>query len=441
MLSTILANTPVPRDLPLPLPVPEWLLVGCLVVFFLVHILFVNLMVGGSVLVFIMECLGLKNKRWDALAHEVAKTVTVNKSLAVVMGIGPLLCINLLYTIQWYSANALTGHAWLLIVPLVTVAFLLTYLHKYKWEAWSQGGWKKLHLGIALLAALLFLCIPVIFLANVNLMLFPSEWEKVQGFFSSLRIGNVLPRYLHFICASLALTALFLVGWFGRDGFELGDEAGFTKAELRRIFYKVAAYVTALQFIAGPLLLFTLPSIGLSTALYVVIVSGALLGAFVLWLLTVEIRSSDARIGRLYAVICVLFSVVVLSMGTGRHLYRSAALASHQALVKERTAQYEAALAEFNKKLASGTLPVAQQTGAQIFINCAACHAPNVKLVGPSLTEIAKIYAGNPAGIVAWATAPGKKRLDMPQMPPFAHLGAENLRKVADYMLEQGQAK
>ena len=166
-----------------------------------------------------------------------------------------------------------------------------------------------------------------------------------------------------------------------------------------------------------------------------------LLGAFVLWLLTVEIRSSDARIGRLYAVICVLFSMVVLSMGTGRHLYRSAALAPHQALVKERTAKYEAALAEFNKKLASGTLPVAQQTGAQIFINCAACHAPNVKLVGPSLTEIAKIYAGNPAGIVAWATSPGKKRVDSPQMPPFAHLGAENLRKVAEYMLEQGLSK
>jgi cytochrome c len=118
---TIFAATPIPRDLPLPLPVPEWLLVVCLVVFFLVHILFVNLMVGGSLIVVVLEWMGLKSKRWDALAHEVAQTITVNKSLAVVMGIGPLLCINLLYTMQWYSANALTGHAWLMIVPLVTV--------------------------------------------------------------------------------------------------------------------------------------------------------------------------------------------------------------------------------------------------------------------------------------------------------------------------------
>lgn len=42
--------TPVPKDIPLPLPLPEWLLVIILVLSFLVHILFVNLIVGGSLL-------------------------------------------------------------------------------------------------------------------------------------------------------------------------------------------------------------------------------------------------------------------------------------------------------------------------------------------------------------------------------------------------------
>lgn len=165
------------------------------------------------------------------------------------------------------------------------------------------------------------------------------------------------------------------------------------------------------------------------------------MGGFVLWLLTREIRSNDDRIGSLYVLICVLFSAVVLAMGSGRHLYRAAALASHQAEIQQRTALYESALADFNKKLADGTLPPANLTGEQVFMNCAACHAKDVRLVGPPLTEIAKIYAGNPSGIVTWATAPGKKRPDLPQMPPFAHLGADNLRKVAEYMLEQGKPK
>lgn len=47
MILSFLATTPVPRDLPLPLPLPEGLLKTLLVLFFLVHILFVNLTVGG----------------------------------------------------------------------------------------------------------------------------------------------------------------------------------------------------------------------------------------------------------------------------------------------------------------------------------------------------------------------------------------------------------
>ena len=435
----LLANTPIPRDLPLPLPLPAWVLTICLVIFFLVHILFVNLMVGGTILVVITEWLGRQNKRWDHLSLAIAKTVTVNKSLAVVMGIGPLLCINLLYTLQWYSANALTGHAWLMIVPLVIVAFLLTYLHKYTWETWTTGRKKTLHQAISVLAMLLLLFIPVIFLSNINLMLFPSEWDKVRGFFSSLKIGNVFPRYLHFLAASIAMTGLFLAGWFGRTSSDLSHLSDFTRPELRRIFYKITAYVTLLQFVFGPLLLFTLPAAGITPKLYVIIFSGAAIGLITLMLIFRELRRDDSRIGQSYPWICLLFSFVVLGMGSGRHVYRQAALAGHQAQIQERTQNYAAALADFNHQLA-GQPAVAEPDASQLFINCAACHAPNTKLVGPPLTEIAQTYQGNPAGIVTWAMAPGKKRPELPQMPPFAHLGEANLRKIAEYMLEKGKA-
>lgn len=435
----MLATTPIPRDLPLPLPLPEGVLAVLLVLFFLVHILFVNLMAGGSVVVMITEVLGLRRQRWDSFAQALTKTITVNKSLAVVMGIGPLLCINLLYTVQWYSANALTGHAWLLIVPLVILAFLLTYLHKYMWQKWSSGWRKKLHLAVGFSAMLLFLSIPFIFLANVNLMLFPDAWEKVRGFFSSLRIGNVLPRYLHFLAASVAMTGLFVAGWFGRETHHESSTPGFARRDLILFGYRVAAFATMAQFGFGPLLLFTLPAVGVTTSLYIVIVSGALIGLLALLLLLREMRRTDLRLGGRYVLICSLFSITVLGMGSGRHLYREAALAGHKAEIKECTERYAAALDEFNKTQANAPA-ASEQTGEQLFMNCAACHAPSMKLVGPPLTEIAKIYAGNPDGIVAWATAPGKKRPDLPQMPPMAHLGASNLHKIAEFMLEKGAA-
>ena len=55
-------NTPIPKDLPLDLPLPEWLLVGLLVFSFLLHILFINLMVGGSIITLWAQIKGLKNK-------------------------------------------------------------------------------------------------------------------------------------------------------------------------------------------------------------------------------------------------------------------------------------------------------------------------------------------------------------------------------------------
>lgn len=435
----IFAEIPVPHDLPLPLPLAESVLKAMLVLTFLVHILFVNLMAGGSFVVVALEWLGLRRSRYDALAHKVAETVTVNKSLAVVMGIGPLLCINLVYTMQWYSANSLTGHAWLLIVPLVISAFLLTYLHKYTWDRWNHGRAKRWHLALGALASAHFLFIPLIFLANINLMLYPGEWEKVRGFFSSLVIGNVAPRYAHFLLASVALTGLFLAGWLGRRRANLNEAPGFTRPELRRVFYRVAFLATSAQFVVGPTLLLTLPSAGLSAKLYKVIFLGIGIALLVMLLLWRELESDDARIGRWYMPICVLFSAIVLSMGSGRHLFRETALAEHKAKIHEHTAEFQRALAAFNESLAAnGGI---EETGETLFANCAACHARDKILVGPPLTEIAQIYRGNPDGIVTWAKSPGKKRPTFPQMPNMSHLGEANLRKIAGYMMETGGSK
>lgn len=435
---SLLANTPVPRDLPLPLPLPEGLLKALLVLFFLIHIFFVNLTVGGSVLVSIFEWMGFRRPRYDRLALTLAKTVTVNKSLAVVMGIGPLLCINLVYTAQWYGANALTGHAWLLIVPLVTVAFLLTYLHKYTWERWSTGRAKKFHWAVSLMATALFLCIPFVFLANVNLMLFPGEWEKVKGFFSSLQVGNVLPRYLHFMLASIAITGLFCAGWMFRKETAAEFE-DFTRHDLRRTFYRVAANATACQFLAGPLLLFTLPHVGPMGALHSIIWPAAALGLALTVILWRKAVSDDRAVEGGYGWIVACFSLVVLGMGSGRHVYREAALATHKEAIRTRSHGYEAALAEFNAARAKAAAEgggAPEEPVQELFAVCAACHAPDQRLVGPSLKEIAGIYAGNPGGIVTWAMAPGKKRPDFPPMPPFSHLGEEKLHRIAEYLLE-----
>jgi len=441
----LLAQPPIPRDLSLPLPLESWALEIILVALFLLHIVFVNLMVGGTLLALFFEILGRSFPRYDRLAQRITHTISVNKSLAVVLGVGPLLGISLLYTTQFYSANALTGHAWISIVPLVSLAFLLAYLYKYTWDRWQEAA-KTSHLIVGGAAAFLFLMIPLIFLANINLMLFPDKWPMVAGFFSSLGVGNVFPRYFHFLAASLAFTGFFLTWWFGRKNYPVSELLPeFTHAELKRLFFRIAFYVTLTQLVFGPLVLLTLPWEGITYQLLLVIGIAVLFVLLGLGLLRREVRAYDNDLGSWYPWIAAVFVVVVSFMGTGRHLYREACVAPHRQLVADRTDAFASVLDATRMRLAAGLgagdALASGPTGQSVFKNCAACHAVDKVLAAPSLTEVYSLYKDNPDGIVTWAKNPGKKRDQFAPMPSFAHLGDEQLRLVADYILQLAAPK
>lgn len=432
-----ITNWPLPLDIPLPLPADAVLLQALLVFLFLWHILFVNLMVGGSLLTVVFEILGRRRPDLDVLARTIAGTVTVNKSLAVVLGVGPLLGINVLYTVHFYTANALTGAAWMALVPLITLAFLITYAHKYTWD--RLAGAKGLHIALGATGAALFLFIPLVFLANVNLMLFPGRWLEVQGFFSALLLPNVWPRYFHFLTASVAISGLFLLYFLLRAGCPIEARLQtMDRRALRRLFYGIALGASALQLIFGPLVLLTLPGQGMSWSLIGIISLGVVCALIAMHLMWREIVAEQSRLMPRAAVVFALITLTAFAMGYGRHHYRESALADHRALVAAHTRDlgWQAAAAQWRE--ATGQQKVAVPLGQRIFEStCSACHARDRVLVGPSLQEIAGLYGDNPEGIIAWTSNPGRKRAGFPPMPAF-RLGEEKLGAVAGYMLQLG---
>ncbi|MEW6235486.1 MAG: c-type cytochrome [Candidatus Omnitrophota bacterium] len=429
---------PIPRMIPLPLPASAYFLQYAIVILFLLHIFFVNLMVGASILSVLFEYLGWKKPDYDRLAREVADTITVNKSLAVVLGVAPLLTINVLYTIYFYTANALTGFAWIMVVPLVTIAFLLGYAHKYSWDYLADQ--KGLHISLGAGAALLFLIIPLIFLANINLMLFPEQWFKVDGWLAALAIPNVIPRYFHFLLACFAITGLFFAGYFSRAKYPVETVfREFDRPALRRLFYSIAFGATGANFLAGPLLFLTLPANGLSWLLILAILCGASLAVMAAVLLWREITRPQADWTPRFYWIAGLLMGTVLFMGTGRHLYRENAVAWHRTKMAEETRVFTS-MSEIARWRASQGLGMpgeeALPPGEKVFRNvCAACHALDQRLVGPPLREIAAAYLNDPAGIVKWVKNPGKKRTDYPQMPAVKLTEAQ-YQDVARYILE-----
>lgn len=433
-------SAPIPHDLPLDLPAPAWLLQGLLVAFFIAHILFVNLMLGGALLTVYFQRLSarLREPKYDALARAIAETITVNKSVAVVLGVGPLLAMNVLYTTHFYSANALTGAAWIAIIPMAIIAFLLLYWHKYSWDAMARH--KLFHRWIAVFAVLLLLAIPAIFLTNINLMLFPEKWGEVRGFWSALKLPNVLPRYAHFVLASVSATSLFGAWYFGRTHKPVSNDFGdLAPPMLRRSFYRITWYATCCQFVAGPTVLLTLPERAVSGAMFGTIIAGATMAAIGMMFLWSELQESDETIGRGYWIVVTLFAGTVVFMATGRHFYRENALRDHRHAIASKTREFlmasQAAYREQQAELAK--FPPEQRLFQS---RCGACHAIDVVRVGPPLSEIARIYQNRPEGIVAWAMAPGKKRANFLQMPSMKHVGEQDLAVIAQFMLRAGAA-
>jgi len=379
----------VPRDIPLPLPADPVLLQALLVVLFLLHLLFVNLMVGGSLLTVAFQLLGARRPDFDRLARIVAETVTVNKSLAVVLGVGPLLTINVLYTVPFYTANALTGGAWIALVPLVTLAFLITYAHKYTWDRLEPA--RGLHVALGMAGAALFLAIPLVFLTNVNLMLFPEHWTGVRGFFSALNLANVWPRYLHFVAASIAVAAIFLVIYLTRATYPVTERfAELDRPTLRRLFYGIALGASTLQLIFGPVVLLSLPSIGMSWYLILVVGLGVGCGIAAMVVMGREIVVPAAQPRPRLILVVGLITATAFLMGYGRHVYRETALSEHRTAMAEVTRQHGWEVAAARWREATGQSLVQVPLGQKIFeTTCAACHARDRLLVGPPLTEIA----------------------------------------------------
>jgi len=335
-----IVKTPIPKDIPLPLPVPTYIAVPLLVASFMLHILFVNFMVGSSIVVFIMEIIGRKKAKYDQLAYIISKTITANKSLAVVLGVGPLLCLNLLYTTYFYSANALTGQAWLSIPPLVATVFLLVYLQKYTWHKWHTGAAKKLHIAVSGLVVAMFCFIPLIFLTNVNLMLFPTYWTKVQGFFSAMMLPNVFSRYFHFMAACVALTGMFLVWYFKGKNKEWFAEHAVEKINTIKIAYHLVFWPTVCQFILGPIVLFTLPPSGLNITTISLVLIGGVMASILLILIWGELYENGDKIGKNFNIITLLMLVIIIFMVTARHQYRESALSGHKKIMQGKTAEF-----------------------------------------------------------------------------------------------------
>jgi len=250
--------TPViPLADPLPQPAPPALLWALLQLTFLLHLVAVNVVLGGTLLALHWRC----SRRAEgarpraALLAFFARALPVAVAAAVTLGVAPLLFLQVLYGRLFFTSSILMAWLWLAIVPLVILAYYGAYLLAFRGEALGGRGRT-----VAAAVALLFAAVAFLQVSNATRSIRPDTFleayrASARGLTLNLGDPAFWPRYLHVLLGAVAVAALGAAVYGAlrraRDP-ELGDWA------IRRgtTVYGVA---TAANVFVGMLFLLALP--------------------------------------------------------------------------------------------------------------------------------------------------------------------------------------
>lgn len=221
-----------------------------LIVTFILHLLFMNTMLGSGIIALIREFGSRKESK--GINKDISLKLPYTVAFTVNMGVAPLLFLQVLYGHFFYTSSILMAVYWLSIALLVILAYYCVYIYDFKFDALGQARKIFIALGVILL-----LWVGFVFSNNLTLMMQPEKWVQyfTNPFGTILNLGErmLIPRYLHFVIASVAVGGLFqAVLWT----FKSETEAS---ANAIRSGLNWFAGATGLQFLVGIWFLFALP--------------------------------------------------------------------------------------------------------------------------------------------------------------------------------------
>ena len=109
------------------IPAPAWLFLGLDVLLFILHILLINVLLGGS-LITVFSRLKRKDDLPGHRLHGVlADKIPTTFALGVNMGVAPLLFIQVIYGHLFYSSSVLMAVYWILDADLNHIKIYLMW--------------------------------------------------------------------------------------------------------------------------------------------------------------------------------------------------------------------------------------------------------------------------------------------------------------------------
>ncbi|MDR1493083.1 MAG: hypothetical protein LBT05_10225 [Planctomycetaceae bacterium] len=164
-----------------PIPAPFWFVQFFKVLGFVLHLLAMNLWFAGLPLALLLLIFGRKFGR--RFATRLFSQLPVIMAFGINFGIVPLLFLQAVYYKAFYTASILMAWHWIMIIPLVTIAYYSLYIAAFS----VKTEQKKVRTFFAgLISTLCFLGIAYIFVSVMSLMTQPERmtavWERGQLF-------------------------------------------------------------------------------------------------------------------------------------------------------------------------------------------------------------------------------------------------------------------
>jgi len=224
------------------------------------HIAAVQVMLGASALTLYGSFSA--DARWRRLAAAMLTTAKVAVSVAIVLGVAPLLFVQVIYDPFWYTSNVLSARWVIGFIVILIMAYLAMYAFYYRnhdlAKQPTRSAWQMV------LSLLLMLVVGWIMHVLSYQMLLPEQWMswyapngEINPGGQSLH-GYSVTRFAFFILLSVAVVAAWL---FAYRRYLMGrkqDDAAYI-AWLLPLAHKLMLAGGVVAVASGALWLVTLP--------------------------------------------------------------------------------------------------------------------------------------------------------------------------------------
>ena len=214
-----------------------------------------NFMLGGAVLALVSKWRSKDRENGNRVFFDVAKKLPSLLPATITLGIAPLLFVQVLYGQFFYTSSIIIAWPWFLVLVFLTIAYYGFYLASF------QSGQHAGKAGRVMLSSvILIFLIGFVYSNNLTLSQSPSRWggkyfADPAGWNLNLSEPTLIPRFLHFMVAAVAVGGLFLIfvalanwkrdGEYARQVLQFGGKAFM--------------YATMAQLVVGVVFLASLP--------------------------------------------------------------------------------------------------------------------------------------------------------------------------------------